>query len=91
MHGIVLGGEEVPMLTTEVEACMPRILIWDEQTVYRAGLRSFTGAEIPRAEVIETTNLPSGIRPHSQQQHRLGARGDGSIKFGGARFPKVGA
>ena len=61
MHGIVLGGEEVPMLTTEVEACMPRILIWDEQTIYRAGLRSFIGAEIPRAEVIETTNLPQAL------------------------------
>ena len=40
---------------------MPRILIFDEQTVYRAGLRSFICAEIPRAEVIEASNLPQAL------------------------------
>ena len=40
---------------------MPRFLIWDEQTIYRAGLRSFIGAEIPRAEVIEASNLPQAL------------------------------
>jgi hypothetical protein len=27
---------------------MPRILVLDEQTIYRAGLRSLISAEIPR-------------------------------------------
>ena len=40
---------------------MPRILIFDEQTVYRAGLRSFISAEIPRAELIEASNLPQAL------------------------------
>ena len=40
---------------------MPRILIWDEQTIYRAGLRSFISAEIQRAEVIEASNLPQAF------------------------------
>lgn len=40
---------------------MPRLLIFDEQTVYRAGLRSFICAEIPRAEVIEASNLPQAL------------------------------
>ncbi|MFO1098456.1 MAG: response regulator transcription factor [Xanthobacteraceae bacterium] len=33
----------------------------DEQTVYRAGLRSLIGANIPHAEVIEASNLSQAI------------------------------
>ena len=40
---------------------MPRILVLDEQTVYRIGLRSLISAEIPRAEVIEASNLPQTL------------------------------
>ena len=40
---------------------MPLILILDEQTVYRAGLRSLISAEIPHAEVIEASNLPQAL------------------------------
>ena len=40
---------------------MPLILILDEQTVYRAGLRSLVSAEIPYAEVIEASNLPQAL------------------------------
>ena len=40
---------------------MHRILVLDEQTVYRAGLRSLISAEIPRAEVIEASNLPQAL------------------------------
>ena len=42
-------------------AWMPLILILDEQTVYRAGLRSLVSAEIPYAEVIEASNLPQAL------------------------------
>ena len=40
---------------------MPRILVLDEQIVYRAGLRSLISAEIPHAEVIEASNLPQAL------------------------------
>jgi DNA-binding NarL/FixJ family response regulator len=40
---------------------MPLILVLDEQTFYRAGLRSLISAEIPRAEVIEASNLPQAL------------------------------
>ena len=40
---------------------MPRILVLDEQTVYRAGVRSLISAEIPHAEVIEASNLPQAL------------------------------
>jgi DNA-binding NarL/FixJ family response regulator len=40
---------------------MPRFLVCDEQSVYRMGLRSLIGAEIPRAEVIEASNLPQAL------------------------------
>ena len=40
---------------------MPLILVLDEQTVYRAGLRSLITAEIPHAEVIEASNLPQAL------------------------------
>jgi len=40
---------------------MPLILILDEQTVYRAGLRSLVSAEIPHAEVIEASNLHQAL------------------------------
>ena len=40
---------------------MPLILVLDEQTVYRAGLRSLISAEIPHAEVIEASNLPQAL------------------------------
>ena len=36
---------------------MPRILVFDEHSVYRTGLCSLIGAEIPRAEVIEAGSL----------------------------------
>lgn len=36
---------------------MPRILVLDEQGVYRTGLRSVIGAKIPRAEVVEASSL----------------------------------
>ena len=36
---------------------MPRILVLDEHSVYRTGLRSLIGAKIPRAEVIEASSL----------------------------------
>jgi DNA-binding NarL/FixJ family response regulator len=42
-------------------AWMPRILVLDEQTIYRAGLRSLISAEIPHAEVIEASNLPQAL------------------------------
>src|SRR5271165_6939053 len=35
---------------------MPRILVLDEQDVYRSGLRSLIGAKIPNAEVIEAAD-----------------------------------
>jgi DNA-binding NarL/FixJ family response regulator len=40
---------------------MPRILVFDEQTVYRAGLRSLISGEFPRAEVIEASNLRQAL------------------------------
>jgi DNA-binding NarL/FixJ family response regulator len=40
---------------------MHRFLVCDEQSVYRMGLRSLIGAEIPRAEVIEASNLPQAL------------------------------
>ncbi|MFZ1882735.1 MAG: hypothetical protein WAU53_03825, partial [Rhodoplanes sp.] len=40
---------------------MPRFLVCDEQSVYRMGLRSLIGAEIPRAEVVEASNLPQAL------------------------------
>ena len=40
---------------------MPLILVLDEQTVYRTGLRSLISAEIPHAEVIEASNLPQAL------------------------------
>ena len=40
---------------------MPRFLVCDEQSVYRIGLRSLISAEIPRAEVIEASNLPQAL------------------------------
>jgi DNA-binding NarL/FixJ family response regulator len=40
---------------------MPLILVLDEQTVYRTGLRSLISAEIPGAEVIEASNLPQAL------------------------------
>jgi len=40
---------------------MPLILVLDEQTVYRAGLRNLIGAEIPHAEVIEASNLSQAL------------------------------
>ena len=36
---------------------MPRILVFDEHSVYRTGLRSLIGANIPGAEVIEANSL----------------------------------
>ena len=36
---------------------MARILVFDEQNVYRTGLRSLIGARVPRAEVIEASSL----------------------------------
>jgi DNA-binding NarL/FixJ family response regulator len=36
---------------------MPRILVFDEHSVYRTGLRSLIGARVPRAEVIEASSL----------------------------------
>jgi len=35
---------------------MPRILIFDRQSIYRMGLRSLINAEMPWAEVIEASN-----------------------------------
>ena len=40
---------------------MPRFLVCDGQSVYRIGLRSLISAEIPRAEVIEASNLPQAL------------------------------
>ena len=40
---------------------MPRFLVCDGQRVYRTGLRSLINAEIPRAEVIEASNLPQAL------------------------------
>jgi DNA-binding NarL/FixJ family response regulator len=40
---------------------MPRFLVCDEQSVYRMGLRSLIDAEIPRAEVVEASNLPQAL------------------------------
>ena len=36
---------------------MPRILVLDEQAVYRTGLRELIGAKVPCAEVIEASSL----------------------------------
>src|SRR4249919_3125863 len=35
---------------------MARILVFDEQNVYRTGLRSLIGTRVPRAEVIEASS-----------------------------------
>jgi DNA-binding NarL/FixJ family response regulator len=40
---------------------MPRFLVCDGQSVYRIGLRSLISAGIPRAEVIEASNLPEAL------------------------------
>ena len=48
----VCAGEDAPM---------PRFLVCDGQRVYRTGLRSLINAEIPRAEVIEASNLPQAL------------------------------
>ena len=40
---------------------MPRFLVCDGQSVYRIGLRSLISAGIPRAEVIEASNLPQAL------------------------------
>ena len=40
---------------------MPRFLVCDGQSVYRIGLGSLISAEIPRAEVIEASNLPQAL------------------------------
>lgn len=40
---------------------MSLILVFDEQSVYRVGLRSLIGAEIPHTEVIEASNLPQAL------------------------------
>ena len=40
---------------------MPLILVLDEQTVYRAGLRGLIVAEVPRVEVIEASNLSQAL------------------------------
>ena len=36
---------------------MPRILVFDEQSVYRAGLRELISSKIPCAEVIDASDL----------------------------------
>jgi DNA-binding NarL/FixJ family response regulator len=36
---------------------MPRILIFDEHSVYRTGLRSLICVQMPRAEVLEASSL----------------------------------
>ena len=42
-------------------ARVPRILVLDEHTVYRTGLRSLICAKVPCAEVIEASSLVQGL------------------------------
>ena len=65
---------------------MPRFLVCDGQSVYRIGLRSLISAEIPRAEVIEASNLPQALAHIRNSTIDLVLVGTGSIKFGRARF-----
>ena len=65
---------------------MPLVLVLDEQTVYRAGLRSLISAEIPHADVIEASNLPQALDHIRNSTIDFGAPRDGSIKFGDVRF-----
>jgi len=39
----------------------PRILLFDEQSVYRAGLRSLISSNMPRAEVVEANSLNEAL------------------------------
>ena len=65
---------------------MPLILVLDEQTVYRTGLRSLISAEIPHAEVIEASYLPQALDHIRNSTIDLVLVGTSSIKFGRARF-----
>ena len=40
---------------------MPRILVLDEQTIYRRGLRELISAKLPCAEVIEASSLSQAL------------------------------
>ena len=39
----------------------PRILLFDEQSVYRAGLHSLISSNMPRAEVVEANSLNEAL------------------------------
>jgi DNA-binding NarL/FixJ family response regulator len=69
---------------------MPRFLVCDGQSVYRTGLRSLISAEIPRAEVIEASNLPQALDHIRNSTIDLVLIGTGCSSLAAFDFLKVG-
>jgi len=68
---------------------MPRILVFDGQSIYRTGLRSLISAKLPCAEVIEASNPNEALAQIRAGVFDLVLVGIGRPSLGPLDFPKL--
>jgi DNA-binding NarL/FixJ family response regulator len=74
---------------TQKDASMPRILVFDGQSVYRTGLRSLVSANIPCVEVIEASNPNEAFSQIRNDAFDLVLVGTGRSSLGPLDSPKL--